>query len=37
MVGSVATRADAVRQTIQVVRDTLAEFAANGPTQTGAG
>jgi zinc protease len=33
MVGSVATRADAVRQTIQVVRDTLAEFAANGPTQ----
>jgi zinc protease len=33
MVGSVATRADAVRQTIQVVRETLAEFAANGPTQ----
>jgi zinc protease len=33
MVGSVATRADAVRQTIQVVRDTLAEFSANGPTQ----
>ncbi len=33
LVGSVATRADAVRQTIQVVRDTLAEFAANGPTQ----
>lgn len=33
MVGSVATRADAVRQTIQVVKDTLAEFAANGPTQ----
>ena len=33
MVGSVATRADAVHQTIQVVRDTMAEFAANGPTQ----
>jgi zinc protease len=33
MVGSVATRADAVRQTIQVVRDTLAEFAVGGPTQ----
>ena len=33
MVGSVATRADAVRQTLQVVKDTLAEFAANGPTQ----
>jgi zinc protease len=33
MVGSVATRADAVRQTVQVVKDTLAEFAANGPTQ----
>lgn len=33
MVGSVATRADAVRQTIQVVKDTLATFAANGPTQ----
>jgi zinc protease len=33
MVGSVATRADAVRQTVQVVRDTLAEFSANGPTQ----
>src|SRR5215469_4248403 len=33
MVGSVATRADAVRQTIQVVRDTLAAFAAIGPTQ----
>ena len=31
--GSVATRADAVRQTMQVVRDTMAEFAANGPTQ----
>jgi zinc protease len=33
MVGSVATRADAVRQTISVVRDTLANFAANGATQ----
>ena len=31
--GSVATRADAVRQTMQVVKDTLADFAANGPTQ----
>ena len=34
MVGSVATRADAVRQAIQVVRQTMADFAANGPTQT---
>jgi zinc protease len=34
MVGSVATRADAVRQTIQVVRDTLTDFAANGATQS---
>jgi zinc protease len=33
MVGSVATRADAVRQTVQVVKDTLADFADNGPTQ----
>ena len=33
MVGAVATRADAVRQTIQVVRDTLTDFAANGATQ----
>jgi len=33
MVGSVATRADAVHQTVQVVKDTLADFAANGPTQ----
>src|SRR5215469_16582732 len=33
MVGSVATRADAVHQTIQVVRDTLSDFAANGATQ----
>jgi zinc protease len=33
MVGSVATRADAVRQTVQVVKETLAAFAANGPTQ----
>ena len=34
MLGSVATRANAVRQTIQVVKDTLGTFAANGPTQT---
>jgi len=34
MVGSVATRADAVHQTIQVVKDTLANFAATGPTQS---
>ena len=34
MEGSVATRADAVRQTIQVVHDTMADFAKNGPTQT---
>ena len=34
MVGSVATRADAVRQTIQVVKDTLGNFAANGATQS---
>jgi zinc protease len=33
MVGSVATRADAVRQTIQVVKDTLSGFAADGATQ----
>ena len=33
MLGSVATRADAVRQTIQVVRDTMAAFAQDGPTQ----
>jgi zinc protease len=33
MVGSVATRADAVRQTIQVVKDTLGAIAANGVTQ----
>jgi zinc protease len=33
MQGSVATRADAVRQTIQVVKDTMAQFAANGATQ----
>jgi len=31
--GTVATRADAVRQTVQVVKDTMANFAANGPTQ----
>jgi zinc protease len=33
MVGSVATRADAVKQVVQVVRDTLAGFAKDGPTQ----
>jgi zinc protease len=33
LVGSVATRADAVRQTVDVVRATLADFADNGPTQ----
>lgn len=33
MQGSVATRADAVRQTLQVVRATMADFARNGPTQ----
>jgi zinc protease len=31
--GSVATRANAIRQTVQVVRDAMAVFAANGPTQ----
>jgi zinc protease len=31
-VGQVATRADAVRQTIDVTRQTLKDFAANGPT-----
>jgi len=34
MMGSVATRADAVRLTTQVVRDTLGDFAANGPTES---
>ncbi|HEX4636887.1 MAG TPA: pitrilysin family protein [Rhizomicrobium sp.] len=33
MQGTVATRAEAVRQTVQVVKDTLASFAANGPNQ----
>jgi len=33
MQGSVATRADAIRQTVQVVKDTLADFAKTGPTQ----
>jgi zinc protease len=33
MVGSVATRANAVRQTIQVVKDTLGTVAAGGVTQ----
>jgi len=31
--GSVATRADAVRQTVQVVKDTMAKFVAEGPKQ----
>lgn len=33
MMGSVATRANAIRQTVQVVKDTMATFAKNGPTQ----
>ena len=33
MVGSVATRADAIRQTVQVVRQTMAQYAKDGPTQ----
>lgn len=33
MVGTVATRANAVRQTLQIVRDTMAGFAKDGPTQ----
>ena len=33
MLGSIATRANAVKQTVQVIRDTLANFATNGPTQ----
>ena len=33
MIGSVATRADAVHQTISVVHDTMADFAATGATQ----
>ena len=33
LLGSVATRADAVRQTISVVHDTLADFASKGATQ----
>jgi zinc protease len=33
MVGQVGTRAEAVNQTIQVVRQTMAEFVKNGPTQ----
>jgi len=31
--GSVATRANAIRQTVQVVKDTMADFVAKGPTQ----
>ncbi len=33
LVGQVATRADAVKQTVQVVKDTLKQFADEGPTQ----
>src|SRR5258708_21704866 len=33
MQGTVATRANAIRQTVQVVKQTMADFAANGPTQ----
>jgi len=33
MLGAVATRANAVRQTIDVVKTTLADLAANGPTE----
>jgi zinc protease len=33
MLGEVATRANAVHQTIDVVKTTLADFAANGPTE----
>jgi zinc protease len=33
MLGSVATRANAVRQTIDVVKATMADFAQKGPTQ----
>jgi zinc protease len=32
-VGQVATRADAINQTLDVVRQTMSDFAANGPTQ----
>ena len=32
-VGQVATRADAINQTLDVVRQTMTEFAARGPTQ----
>lgn len=32
-VGQVATRADAINQTLDVVRQTMRDFAANGPTQ----
>ena len=32
-VGQVATRADAINQTMDVVRQTMADFAAKGPTQ----
>jgi zinc protease len=31
--GQVATRADAISQTMDVVRQTMSDFAANGPTQ----
>jgi zinc protease len=32
LVGEVATRADGMRQTLDVVRKTMSDFAANGPT-----
>jgi zinc protease len=32
MMGEVASRPEAMKQTISVVRDTMADFAANGPT-----
>ena len=35
--GSVATRADAIRQTVQVVKDTLAEFRQERPHASGTG
>jgi zinc protease len=33
VVGQVATRADGMRQTIDVIRQTFADYAANGPTE----
>ncbi len=34
MIGSVGTRADAINQTVQVVRQVMGDFARSGPTQT---